>query len=230
VNIALFTTHQRIALVAFAVVMAISTIVAIRWKHGRLSAALGTGVLGAVGLLAAEVLVALTVRLAAPSTAEFNEYRWVFLSPWGRIGLALGGVAVLAIVGLAWRATRGAAGWRRALMIALRGGAAVAALVVFLQPAVELRQVAREPNRIAILVDVSRSMGLREDPSGPDRLERTRQLLAASKETLAAWERDHKLDYSGSPASTRRTTRRSFARRSSKCARATKAATSPAWC
>ena len=38
-------------------------------------------------------------------------------------------------------------------MIGLRGGAAVGALVVFLEPAVELRQVAREPNRIAVLID-----------------------------------------------------------------------------
>ena len=194
-NIVLFTTNQRIALIALAAALAISTILAIRAKHGRLSALLGAGVLLAVGSLVAEALVALTVRLAAPSTAEFNEYRWVLLSPWGRMGFALGGVAVLAIVGLAWRATRGAAGWRRALMIALRAGAAVAALVVFLEPAVELRQVAREPNRIAILVDDSRSMSLREDVAGPDRAERVRRLLAASKDTLAAWERDHKLDY-----------------------------------
>ena len=46
------------------------------------------------GALAAEALVALTVRLAAPGAADFNEYRWVMLAPWGRLGLALGGAAV----------------------------------------------------------------------------------------------------------------------------------------
>ncbi|MBZ0235943.1 MAG: hypothetical protein K8M05_26685, partial [Deltaproteobacteria bacterium] len=32
------------------------------------------------GVLAVEALVALTVRLAAPRTAEFNEFRWVLLA------------------------------------------------------------------------------------------------------------------------------------------------------
>ena len=80
-------------------------------------------------------------------------------------------------------------------MIGLRAGAAVAALVVFLEPAVELRQVAREPNRIAVLIDDSKSMALGEDPRGPSRIERARRLLAASGDTLAGWERDHKIDY-----------------------------------
>ncbi|MDQ3370593.1 MAG: glutamine amidotransferase, partial [Myxococcota bacterium] len=68
-------------------------------------------------------------------------------------------------------------------------------LVVFLEPAVELRQVAREPNRIAIVVDDSRSMALAENPDGPSRIERVRELLADSQETLDAWAVDHKLDY-----------------------------------
>ena len=58
-------------------------------------------------------LVALTVWLAAPSATDFNEYRWVMLAPWGRLGLMLGGIAVIAITLLAWRASRGARGWRR---------------------------------------------------------------------------------------------------------------------
>ena len=86
----------------------------------------------------------------------------MFLSPWGRIGLVA-------------RRRRG-----RRRSSCCRGGRAAArtpwrravdgrparraprsrALVVFLEPAVELRQVAREPNRIAVLIDDSRSMSL----------------------------------------------------------------------
>src|SRR5665647_1649169 len=107
------------------------------------------------------------------------------LAPWGRPGLALGGGAVILIVGLSWRASRGAPAWRRATMIGLRAGAAVGALVVFLEPAVELRQVAREPNRIAVLIDDSKSMALAESTNGPTRIERTRKLLAASGNALS---------------------------------------------
>ncbi|MGE0547876.1 MAG: glutamine amidotransferase [Kofleriaceae bacterium] len=194
-NIVLFSPVVRYVLIAICVALMISTVIAVRRRRGGIGAALGVGALLAGGALAAEALVALTVRLAAPGATDFNEYRWVMLAPWGRLGLALGGVAVLAIVGLSWRASRGASTWRRATMIGVRAAAAVAALVVFLEPAVELRQVAREPNRIAVLVDDSKSMSLADVANGPTRIERARQLLAASADTLEVWSRDHSIDY-----------------------------------
>ena len=186
---------MRYGLAAAAVVLIVATVLAIRANRGRLGALLGVGALFAGGALAAEALVALTVRLAAPGASDFNEYRWVMLAPWGRLGLALGGAAVIGIVALSWRASRGAPAWRRATMIGLRTGAAVVALVVFLEPAVELRQVAREPNRIAVLIDDSKSMSLAEQPGGPTRIERAHKLIASSGDTIAAWEADHKIDY-----------------------------------
>jgi len=54
--------------------------------------------------------------------------------------------------------------------------------------------VAREPNRVAILVDDSRSMGLRETPKGPTRTERVRAMLDASSDALDAWREHHQLD------------------------------------
>lgn len=194
-NIVLFSTLGRASLALAAVLLIVATVLVVRRGHGGLGALLGVAALLSGGALVAEALIALTVKLAAPGQADFNEYRWVFLAPWGRLGFVLGALAVAGITTLAWRASRGANAWRRALLIGLRTGAAVTALVVFLEPAVELRQVAREPNRIAVLIDDSRSMALREDPRGPSRIERARQLLAASSETLAAWERDHKIDY-----------------------------------
>src|SRR5580698_9437879 len=116
-NIALFTQAERISLAVAAAVLILATILVVRRGHGGLGALLGVSALGAIGLLAGEALVALTVRLAAPGGDEFNEYRWVVLSPWGRLGLAIGGVLVIAVVALAWRATRGAPAWRRAMMI-----------------------------------------------------------------------------------------------------------------
>ena len=194
-KIALFTPELRYALAAAALVLGALAIVAIRRGWARMGAMLGTTAIAALGALAGEGLVALTVRLAAPRQADFNDYRWVFLSPWGRLGLALGGLAVIAIVGLSWRASAGAPAWRRVAMMGLRGAAATAALVLFLEPAVELRQVARSPNRIAVLVDDSRSMSLAESPRGPTRIERARRLLAASKDTLDAWRHEHQIDY-----------------------------------
>jgi uncharacterized membrane protein len=195
VSIALFSQTLRIALASIGVLLLLATLIAVKRDRAGLGALFGVGALAALGALAGEGLVALTVRIAAPSAADFNEYRWVFLSPWGRLGLMLGGLAVVAIGVLAWRASRGVTPWRRVILIGLRGAAALGALVVFLEPAVELRQVAREPNRIAVLIDDSKSMSLAESPQGPTRIERARRLIAASHDTLAAWEQDHKIDY-----------------------------------
>lgn len=194
-SISLFSSTMRIALAIAAVVLALATWIMVRRGRSRAGAALGIATLAAIGALAGEALIALTVRLAAPATASFNEYRWVFLSPYGRWGLYIGMAAVGVIVALSWRASRGSSAWRRAILVGLRGAAATAAMVVFLEPAVELRQVAREPNRIAVLIDDSKSMSLAESPQGPTRIERVRRMLAASQTTLATWERDHKIDY-----------------------------------
>ncbi len=195
-SITLFSSLVRSILVGVAAVLALVTLIAVKRGRTRIGLAAGVGAFGAVGALIAEGLVALTVKLAAPGASDFNEHRWVMLAPWGRIGLALGGVAVFAIVGLAWRASRNAGTVRlRATMIGLRAGAAIAALVVFLEPAVELRQVAREPNRVAVLIDDSKSMALAEQPGGDTRIARVTKLLANSAPTLAAWSKDHVLDY-----------------------------------
>jgi len=194
VTIALLDSSVRLA-----VAIAALALLAVAWRAARVRPALASGLLvGAIalgGALVAEALVVLTVRLAAPHAADFNEHRWVLLAPWGRLGLGLGLIAVAVITGLAWRASRGGRPWRRGLLVGLRLAAATCALTVFLEPAIELRQVAREPNRIAILIDDSRSMSLREEPKGPTRLARTRRLLDASAGALAAWQGDHQLDW-----------------------------------
>ncbi len=191
----LFAPGVRVALVAAALVLAVAAVLAVRRGRPGFGAAFGTSALLSGGAIVAEALIAVTVRLAARGTADFNEHRWVLLSPWGRVGFALGALTVVAIVALAWRSTAGVAAWRRAVLLGLRASAAMTVLFLFLEPAIELRQVAREPNRIAVLVDDSASMALAEVRGGPTRLERARELLARSGAALTAWARDHRLDY-----------------------------------
>ena len=89
-NIVLFSMSARIAIAIAAVVLGLTTLIAVKRGRARFGAIVGVGALAAIGTLAGEGLVALTVKLAAPAATDFNEYRWVFLSPWGRIGLYLG--------------------------------------------------------------------------------------------------------------------------------------------
>lgn len=193
-TVALFDPRVRWLLAAVAVVGLALAAIARRRGAPRLVTIGLCATFGALGVLAAEAMVALTVRLAAPGSAQFNEHRWVLLAPWRRRGLWFGSIAVIAIALLSWRASRGATPLRRALLVWLRSAAALVALVVFLEPAIELRQVAREPNRVAIVVDDSRSMGLADHAGGPTRTQRVRALFDASSDALAAWRRDHQLD------------------------------------
>jgi hypothetical protein len=194
VTFTLFSSVVRYGLIAGALLLGMVALLMWRRRFGVASTLIGIMAIACGGAVAAEAMIALAVRFAAPKDASFNEYRWVVLSPWGRIGLFVGALCVIAIIVLSWRATRGAVGWQRSLMIALRAGAAITAFVMFLEPAVELRQVAREPNRIALLIDDSASMALRENPQGQTRIARAHQMLIASQDVLEGWQRDHKID------------------------------------
>ena len=71
-NIVLFSALVRYALAGVAAIMLVATVLAVRRGRGGLGALLGVVALLAGGALAAEALVALTVRLAAPRAADFN--------------------------------------------------------------------------------------------------------------------------------------------------------------
>src|SRR5690606_7714185 len=125
-----------------------------------------------------------------------NEHRWVMLAPWGRAGIALGLLAAAAVLVLAALASaRVVSPWRRAALLSLRAAAAGCALILFLEPALELRQVAREPNRVAVLIDDSLSMSLRDQSDGPTRAERARAVVERSAEAFRRWRAEHHVDF-----------------------------------
>ena len=88
-------------------------------------------------------------------------------------------------MGLAWRGLRGEPRrGRRAALLALRGGSALLAGFLLLEPAVELLQTARVRNRFAILVDASRSMAFPIEPGGPARAAAAARFLASHRAEL----------------------------------------------
>src|SRR5437763_13483438 len=84
---------------------------------------------------------------------------------------------------------------RRVLLGVLRAGAALCALVLFAQPAIQLENVTRLPNRVAVLVDRSASMALAERPGAPTRAERAASTIRDGKSAFAAWRADHVVDF-----------------------------------
>jgi hypothetical protein len=147
-------------------------------------------------ILGVEQGVSFIISRSGDTSADYNEYRWVLLSPWGRTGLVVGSIITAAVIALSVFTSRQVLSlWRRTGMIILRSAGAMTALVLFLEPAIELRQVAREPNHIAVVVDDSESMSLRDQTSGPSRMDRVRELLSESATTLDRWRADHILDF-----------------------------------
>ena len=196
-SIALLTNDARAALLLVALGFAALALF-LRWRKAREGWLVATTMLAGSAALAlvGERVVGLVVALAAPDGIDFNEFRWVLLGPWGRLGLAAGALATAVVIVLSVLGTsRERRPWRRGLLIGLRSGAALACLVVFLQPALELRHVMREPNHVAILVDDSRSMDLAEQAHGETRAERAAQLIAGSEATFRSWRERHILDF-----------------------------------
>jgi hypothetical protein len=124
----------------------------------------------------------------------FDEQHFVLLSPWGRAAAVLALVAAAVVLALAWRALRHEPRWtRRWLLLGLRGGAVVAALVLFFQPALRQENVTRLPNHVAVLIDASESMRLREKSGEPSRAERAGLWIRKEAPPLA--DKTHLVDY-----------------------------------
>lgn len=115
----------------------------------------------------------------------YNAWRLTALTPLPPWALALLGAAALAAVLLAWRGLRAEPRrGRRAALVALRALSAALALFLLVEPALELLQTARVRNRLAILVDASRSMAFPVEPGGPARAAAAGDFLARHRGAL----------------------------------------------
>lgn len=117
--------------------------------------------------------------------ALYNDWRLTALSPLPAWAVALLVAAAIAAVALAWRSLRGEARrGRRVALLVLRAASALVALFLLLEPAVQLLQTARVRNRLAVLVDASRSMAFPVEPDGPPRAEAAAEWLRAQRPAL----------------------------------------------
>jgi uncharacterized membrane protein len=103
---------------------------------------------------------------------------------------AAGFAIAFSAVSLYWERRRG----RAALLLVLRLGAVATCLLVALQPMLELGQVTRVPNHVAVLVDTSRSMVVKP-PEGKERYLRAADAIDAARVQFDSWRREgHRVD------------------------------------
>jgi uncharacterized membrane protein len=128
---------------------------------------------------------------------DYNDWRIALgaEAQLGRLGVALLVAAAVATITLSALSLAEERPARGGLLLALRTLAVFACLAAALEPALELRQVSHVPNRVAVLVDASRSMEVRPPDGGPSRAERAATLVERAAPLFADWARDgHEVD------------------------------------
>jgi uncharacterized membrane protein len=106
----------------------------------------------------------------------YNEGDLLWLGEWSPtwlVILALVGVAVIAISAYDLRTL---APFRRWTLVSLRGAVYGLAVILLLEPAIDLKKVSKVKNDVAVLVDTSRTMSLKTD-EGPTRYSRVQDTL-----------------------------------------------------
>lgn len=123
---------------------------------------------------------------------SYNDWTLVSLSPlapWLQALVIVGALAAAALVMWSYRQAP-----RRALLIALRVVGVLLVLGLLLEPAVQLRAVRKIKNRLAVVVDRSRSMTL-AGPEGRTRYEAMMTMLEGSRNQLARLGEEHVLEW-----------------------------------
>ncbi|HWJ57559.1 MAG TPA: vWA domain-containing protein, partial [Vicinamibacterales bacterium] len=132
--------------------------------------------------------------------AGYNEWRLALgaTAHVGRLGVALLFVGAALAIALSMLSLAEERRGRGLVLLGLRVLGVLACLVTALQPTIELRQVTRLPNRVAVLVDTSRSMEVRPPDGGPSRAERAATMLERAAPRLQAWQQaGHEVDLYG---------------------------------
>lgn len=127
----------------------------------------------------------------------FNDWRLVSLTPLPTWAVGLVALAAGVAVWLAWRGLKvESRPFRRRLLVGLRIAAAIVAVLLVLEPGLELLATTKIRGRVAVLVDRSDSMELPVRPGGTTRREAAAGILGDGADRAALEER-FQVDYFG---------------------------------
>ena len=108
---------------------------------------------------------------------DYNEADLLFLGDWGLGAVVLLTLLGALVLGISWYDLRDLSARRQWTLILLRMAVYLLAVVMLLEPALELRNVTKIKNHVAILIDTSRSQTLQVDDD-TTRLDRVKAAMA----------------------------------------------------
>lgn len=110
---------------------------------------------------------------------DYNEADLLFLGDWGLGAVVLLTLLGALVLGISWYDLRDLSARRQWTLILLRMAVYLLAVVMLLEPALELRNVTKIKNHVAVLIDTSRSQTLQVDDD-TTRLDRVKAAMADS--------------------------------------------------
>ena len=103
---------------------------------------------------------------------DFNEWSLLFLGDWGPFAIALLALIGLAVIGLSWYDLKDMRPIRRWTLVVLRSLVYLIAVALLLEPALELKNVTKVKNHVAVMLDSSLSQTLKVDEEGTTRADK----------------------------------------------------------
>lgn len=120
-----------------------------------------------------------------PLEDGFNDWAIIALTPWSTPVLLASVLLLVAAWMVVARGMRTAPPARRAVLMGLRALGLLATAALLLEPGMQLQQVSPMPGRVAVVLDVTRSMSLATgDETGQSRLQRAQAFLAQAQADL----------------------------------------------
>lgn len=111
------------------------------------------------------------------SWTDYNSGDFLWLGDWGSQTVILLAILGIAILGLSLIDLAPMPSYRKWTLLGLRGSIFVLAILLLLEPALDLKNVSRVKNHVAILVDNSESMQLAANASGTSRQKQVQAIL-----------------------------------------------------
>ncbi|QDG49721.1 hypothetical protein FIV42_02885 [Persicimonas caeni] len=127
---------------------------------------------------------------------DYNAGDLLWLGDWSPTWVAILAILGVVVIGISAYDLRNLAAHRRWTLVGLRGIVYAVAVMLLLEPAIDLKHISKVKNDVAVLVDTSRSMGLKAGEDADEtRFDRASAALDEMKPLFERTKEDHNFHF-----------------------------------